>query len=35
MSYFVVCSFDLKDATSEDYKTAHADLEKIGFERVI
>lgn len=30
MSYFVVCTFDLADASYNDYKNAYADLEKIG-----
>ena len=35
MSYFVFCTFDLKNATVSDYKNAYADLEKIGLKRVI
>ncbi|GFO63649.1 hypothetical protein [Geomonas paludis] len=35
MSYLVFCTFDLKNATSADYKNAYADLEKIGLKRVI
>lgn len=37
MSYFVVCTFDLKNASHQDYdyKNAYADLERIGLSRVI
>lgn len=35
MSYFVFCTFDLKRATSEDYKSAYGELEKIGLKKVI
>jgi hypothetical protein len=35
MSYFVVCTFDLKNATATDYKNAYADLEKLGLKKVI
>ena len=35
MSYFVFCTFDLKGATSQDYQTAYADLEKIGLKKVV
>lgn len=35
MSYFVVCLFDLKDATYEDYVNAYSDLAKIGFSKVL
>ncbi len=35
MSYFVFCTFDLKNATSQDYKDAYADLEKIGLKKVV
>ena len=28
MSYFVLCTFDLKDASYQDYQNAYADLEK-------
>lgn len=35
MSYFVICTFDLKNATYEDYQTAYADLAKIGLNKVI
>jgi hypothetical protein len=30
MSYLVVCSFDLKNASREDYLTAYAELEVLG-----
>lgn len=30
MSYGVLCTFDLKGASSTDYKNAYADLEKLG-----
>ncbi len=30
MSYFVVCTFDLKSATSLDYQNAYADLATVG-----
>lgn len=32
MSFFVTCSFDLKDGTPEDYQNASADLMKLGFD---
>ena len=35
MSYFVFCTFDLKGATSQDYQTAYADLQKLGLNKVI
>lgn len=35
MSYFIVCSFDLKNATSSDYQTAYLDLEKIGLHKTL
>lgn len=35
MSYFAVCSFDLKNATSEDYENAYADLARIGFSKTL
>lgn len=35
MSYFVVCTFDLKNATQSDYQNAYSDLEKIGLAEVI
>ena len=30
MSYGVLCTFDLKGASSTDYQNAYADLEKLG-----
>ena len=33
MSYLVVCTFDLKNASYDDYQNAYADLEKLGFHR--
>ena len=30
MTYQVFCTFDLKNASSEDYKNAYADLAAIG-----
>lgn len=35
MSYLAFCTFDLKNASSQDYKTAYADLEKIGLKKVV
>lgn len=35
MSYLVFCTFDLKDASSTDYKNAYADLEKFGLTKVV
>jgi len=35
MSYFVFCTFDLKNATASDYKDAYADLETLGLKKVI
>jgi len=34
MSHLVFCTFDLKDASLEDYRNAFADLEGIGLTRV-
>lgn len=34
MSYLVFCTFDLKSATSTDYATAYAELEKLGLSKV-
>ncbi|MCR5882172.1 hypothetical protein LRS03_04570 [Rhizobacter sp. J219] len=34
MSYLVFCTFDLKNATSSDYETAYAALEKLGLQKV-
>lgn len=35
MDYLVSCSFDLKRASSDDYKNAYFELEKIGLKKVI
>ncbi|MEX0597393.1 MAG: hypothetical protein WD512_12940 [Candidatus Paceibacterota bacterium] len=35
MSYIVFCTFDLKNADSNDYKNAYSDLEKIGLKKVV
>lgn len=35
MSYFVVCTFDLKNATRSDYENAYSDLEKIGLTKIM
>lgn len=35
MSYFVLCTFDLKDASRQDYQNAYADLERLGLKRVV
>src|SRR5438067_1910015 len=35
MSYFVLCTFDLKNASRQDYENAYADLEMIGLKKVI
>ncbi|HEX8397509.1 MAG TPA: hypothetical protein VF644_08785 [Pyrinomonadaceae bacterium] len=35
MSYGVFCTFDLKNASSQDYQNAYADLEKIGLKKVV
>jgi len=35
MSYFAVCTFDLKNASYEDYQNAYADLANIGFYKQI
>jgi hypothetical protein len=35
MSYLVFCTFDLKNASSQDYKNAYADLNEIGLKKVI
>lgn len=34
MSYLVFCTFDLKNASSQDYKNAYADLEAIGLTKI-
>lgn len=35
MSYLVFCTFDLKNATSQDYQNAYADLANIGLKKVV
>lgn len=35
MSYFAVCTFDLQNATYDDYQNAYADLAKIGLPHVV
>lgn len=34
MSYLVLCTFDLKNATSNDYQNAYAELDALGLKRV-
>ncbi|MEN5002979.1 hypothetical protein [Stenotrophomonas indicatrix] len=34
MSYLAFCTFDLKNASSQDYKNAYADLEEMGLRKV-
>jgi hypothetical protein len=35
MSYLVFCTFDLKNASSQDYQNAYSDLDKIGLHKVV
>lgn len=35
MSYLVFCTFDLKNASAQDYENAYADLNRIGLKKVI
>lgn len=35
MSYFFLCTFDLKNATRQDYENAYADLQKLGLSKVV
>lgn len=35
MSYFVVCTFDLRKATRTDYQNAYDDLEAIGLHKTV
>ena len=35
MSYFVVCTFDLKNATRTDYQNAYDDLGEIGLHKTV
>lgn len=34
MTYLAFCTFDLKNASRQDYVNAYADLKKLGLERV-
>lgn len=34
MSYLAICTFDLKNASTTDYRTAYSDLAAIGLNRV-
>jgi hypothetical protein len=33
MAYLVTCTFDLSNATSQDYQTAYADLASLGLKK--
>ncbi len=35
MSYLAFCTFDLKNASRQDYDNAYSDLKQIGLERVV
>lgn len=35
MKYFVTVTFELKDATNEDYKRLYKELEQIGFYKIL
>jgi hypothetical protein len=35
MSYIALCTFDLKNASYEDYKNVYLDLEKAGLKKVV
>jgi len=35
VSYLVFCTFDLKNATSQDYRDAYSDLEGLGLKKVV
>lgn len=35
MSYLVFCTFDLKNASAQDYQNAYSDLEKLGLKKVV
>jgi hypothetical protein len=35
MAYLVTCTFDLTNATSQDYQTAYADLASLGLKKVL
>jgi len=34
MSYLVFCTFDLKNATSQNYQTAYSDLAALGLAKI-
>jgi hypothetical protein len=34
MSYLVFCTFDLKNATSQNYQTAYTDLAALGLRKI-
>jgi hypothetical protein len=34
MSYLVLCTFDLKNASGQDYQNVYADLSNLGLEKV-
>lgn len=35
MSFLVICTFDLKNASRTDYDNAYSDLETIGLKKVV
>ena len=35
MSYLTFCTFDLKQASSQDYQNAYKDLELLGLKKII
>jgi hypothetical protein len=35
MSYLVFCTFDLKNASRQDYEAAYVDLKKLGLSKVV
>jgi hypothetical protein len=35
LAYLAICTFDLKNATYQDYLDAYSDLERIGLKKVI
>jgi hypothetical protein len=35
VSYLVFCTFDLKGASTQDYKNAYADLAQLGLRKVV
>ncbi|QEI11807.1 hypothetical protein [Cellvibrio japonicus] len=35
MSYLVFCTFDLKNASSQDYKNVYSDLDKLGLKKIV